>query len=397
MGVTAGTARHAALDAVRGAVMVVMALDHVRDFVHVGAMSFQPEDLARTTPVLFLTRWVTHICAPAFVFLAGLAAHRKLQRDGPASLARYLLARGLWLIVIELTVLRFALNFRFSTQDPWLILVLCAIGVSMMILAALVSLPPLVVGAIGLAVVLLHNLFDSVRAADLGALAPLWLLAHQQGVFTVAGQAFVVAYPILPWAGVIALGFSAGTLYDLDPQRRRRLLVWTGFALIGAFLALRAWNQYGDPQPWASQPAAVFTILSFLRTTKYPPSLAFLLMTLGPVLLALAWFERRPLGSAHPLAVIGRVPLFYYVGHFLLAHLVTSFMVWWRYGDPSLAFFSGPFPSMGGARNAFPSDFGWPLWVVYLVWMSVVLAMYPLCRWYARVKSERRSWWVSYV
>ena len=294
-------------------------------------------------------------------------------------------------------MLRFALNFRFSTQDPWLLLVLCAIGVSMVILAGLVHLPVPAVATVGFLIVVLHNLFDPVRAADLGALSPLWLLAHQQGAFTVAGQVVVVAYPMLPWAGVMALGFAAGALYDLDPHRRRRLLLWTGLSLMVAFLALRAWNHYGDPRPWASQSTAVFTVLSFLRTTKYPPSLAFLLMTLGPVLLAMAWFERRTLRPDHPLAVVGRVPLFYYVGHFLLAHLVTSLMVWWRYGDFSLAFLSGPFPSMGGARDAFPPDFGWPLWVVYVVWIGVVLAMYPLCRWYARVKSERRSWWVHYV
>jgi uncharacterized membrane protein len=390
VGVTAPNVRLTAIDAVRGTVMVVMALDHVRDFVHAGAMSFQPEDLARTTPTLFMTRWVTHVCAPAFVFLAGIAVHRRLRRKGRASVSRYLLTRGLSLIIIELTLLRFALNFRFSSQDPWLLLVLCAIGVSMMILGALVFLPPAAVGAFGLAVVTLHNLFDGVRAVDLGAWSPLWLLAHQQGVFTVGRQAVVVAYPILPWAGVMALGFAAGALYDLDPRRRRRLLVSSGLALVSMFLTLRAWNQYGDPQPWLSQPTALFSILSFLRTTKYPPSLAFLLMTLGPVLLALAWFERRSLRPEHPLAVIGRVPLFYYVGHFLLAHLVTSIMVWRRYGDASLAFFSGPFPSMGGPRQAFPPDFGWPLWVVYIAWLVVVLAMYPLCLQYARFRDARR-------
>ena len=376
--------------------MVVMALDHVRDFVHDGAMAFSPEDLARTTPTLFMTRWVTHICAPAFVFLAGLAAYLKLRRDGPASLSRYLFTRGFWLIVVELTLIRFAFNFRFNSQDPWFLLVLCAIGVSMMILAALVLLPPAAVGAFGLTIVTLHNLFDGVRAAEFGALSPLWLLAHQQGAFTLGSQVVVVAYPILPWAGVMALGFSAGVLYDLDASRRRRLLLSTGSALIGAFLVLRAWNDYGDPQPWVPQSSPVMTVLSFLRTTKYPPSLSFLLMTLGPVLLALAWFERRQLRPDRPLVVIGRVPLFYYIGHFLLAHLATSLMVWWRYGSASLAF-GGPFPSMGGPRAAFPADFGWSLWVVYVVWIAVVLAMYPLCRWYARFKAERRSWWVHYV
>lgn len=378
--------------------MVLMALDHVRDFIHAGAMSFQPEDLDRTTPMLFMTRWITHVCAPAFVFLAGAGAQRKLRRDGSASrLSRYLVSRGLWLVLVELTLIRFALNFQISAQAPWLLLVLWALGLSMVILAALVHLPLRVVGGIGLAIVVLHNLLDPVRAADLGALAPLWLALHQQGAFIVAGHVVVVAYPVLPWAGVMALGFAAGALYDLEAGRRRRVLVWTGVVLVAGFVALRGWNQYGDPQPWSVQSTATLTVLSFLRTTKYPPSLAFLLMTLGPVLLGLAWFERRSPGRGHPLVVIGRVPLFYYVGHFLAAHVLASMLAWWRYGDLSLAFFSGPFPSMGGARETFPADFGWPLWMVYLVWFAVVFLMYPLCRWYDRLKSGRRWWWLGYL
>jgi uncharacterized membrane protein len=390
--------RHEAIDAVRGSVMVIMALDHVRDFVHSGAMNFQPEDLAETTPILFLTRWVTHICAPAFVLLAGIAANRRLQRAGSAApLSVYLAVRGLWLIVVELTLIRFALNFRYGSADPWLLLVLCALGLSMMVLAPVVRLPTVVLSAAGLAVILLHNTLDNIRAADLGALGPFWMLLHQQGVFVVAGQVVLVAYPMLPWAGLLAVGFAAGGLFDLAPGRRRSVLAFAGNLLILSFLALRWWNGYGDPQPWSSQATPLMTALSFLRTTKYPPSLAFMLMTVGPTLLALAWFERRTPGPRHPLVVIGRVPLFYYVGHFFAAHFVASCLVWWHYGDFSLAFLSGPFPSMGGPRAAFPADFGWPLWAVYVVWVAVVLLMYPACRWFARLKRERRWWWLAYA
>lgn len=379
--------------------MMVMALDHVRDFVHAGAMSFSPEDLSRTTPALFLTRWVTHICAPAFVFLAGLAAQRRLRRDGSRSrLAGYLATRGLWLILVEFTLLRFALNFRIFGGDPWLMLVLCALGLSMLVLAPLVALPVRLVGALGLAIVAMHNLLDPVQARQLGALAPAWLVLHQQGVIPVAGQIVVVGYPMLPWVGVLAVGFAAGTLYETDASTRGRALTWAGTTALLVFAALRALNLYGDPQPWAAQATPVYTMLSFLRTTKYPPSLLFLLMTLGPALLLLAWFERRQLAPGHPLAVLGRVPLFYYVGHFLLAHVVASCLVWSRYGDFSLAFLSGPFPSVGGAHERFPADIGWPLWVVYLVWFLVVLAMYFACTWYGRLKSRHRdAWWAGYV
>ena len=391
--------RHTAIDAVRGVVMLVMALDHVRDFVHAGAMSFSPEDLSRTTPALFLTRWITHICAPAFVFLAGLGAYRRLRRDGSRSrLAAYLGTRGLWLILVELTLLRFALNFRIFGGDPWLMLVLCAVGLSMLVLASLVPLPIRIVGTIGIAIVALHNLLDPVQAQQLGSLAPFWFVLHQQGAFSLAGQVVVVAYPMLPWVGVLAIGFAAGTLYDLDASSRRRTLVWTGTTLLLAFVALRTLNLYGDPQPWAAQTKPVFTLLSFLRTTKYPPSLLFLLMTLGPVLLVLVWFERGQPTKGYRFAVIGRVPLFYYLGHFLLAHVIASCLVCLRYDDFRLAFVSGPFPSVGGAREAFPPDFGWPLWVVYAVWFVVVLAMYPACAWYGQLKSRYRgAWWAGYV
>jgi uncharacterized membrane protein len=394
---TPPAARHTGVDAVRGAVMVIMALDHVREFFHADAMVFQAEDLARTNPVLFLTRWITHLCAPGFVFLAGVAAQRRLVRGGStAGLSRYLWTRGLWLIVLELTVMRFALNFRMSGQDPLLLIILVALGASMIVLAGLVHLPAPVVGGIGMAVVAGHNLLDPIRPADVGALAPLWNLLHAPGVFLVGGLPVVAGYPILPWAGVMAVGFAAGRVFDLEPARRRRLLTVTGLALLAGFVALRTVNQYGDPSPWSVHASPVMTALSFLRTTKYPPSLQFVLMTLGPLLLLLAWCERWRPAPTHPLVVIGRVPLFYYVAHFYLAHVAASAVAAVQYG-PSLAFLSGPFPSMGGSRDLFPQGFGHPLWVTYLAWASLVAVVYPLCRWYGRFKRERQPWWGRYL
>lgn len=391
------TPRLVAIDALRGLVMVVMALDHVRDFVHVGAMTFSPEDLTRTTPALFFTRWITHLCAPAFVFLAGMAIHRKWRRSTRGGMTAYLLTRGLWLIVAELVLLRFALNFRLFGPDPVLLLVLWAIGVAMIALAGLIHLPVRLVGAVGVLIVTLHNLLDPIRAADLGGWAPLWRVLHEQGAIPVAGLIAVVGYPVLPWIGLMAIGFWSGTVQDLAPARRQRWLITTGTLACAAFAVLRWANGYGDPQPWAVQPSPGMTMVSFLRATKYPPSLLFLLMTLGPVLLGLAWLDRRPPADHHPLAVVGRVPFFYYLGHFALAHVVASCLVWWRYGDARLAFLSGPFPSVGGAPQTFPPDIGWPLGTVYVVWVLVVIAMYPLCRWFDRVKRRRRSWWASYL
>lgn len=391
-------ARLTAIDAVRGLVMVVMALDHVREFFHADAMVFQAEDLTRTTPALFLTRWITHFCAPAFVFLAGVGAERRLQATGAAaSLSRYLWTRGLWLVALELTVMRFALNFRMSGQDAVLVIILCALGLSMVALAALIHLPRPAIAGIGLAVVLLHNLLDPLTPRDFGVLAPSWNLLHDPGVFFVAGMPVMVGYPVLPWAGLMALGFAAGPIFDLEPARRRRLLTRLGIGLVVGFVLLRLVDGYGDPQPWAPQSSAVFTVLSFLRATKYPPSLVFLLMTIGPLLIALAWLDRRPLPPAHPLVAIGRVPLFYYVVHFFLAHAAAALLFGIVYGDFALTFLSGPFPSMGGSRDRFPEGFGVPLPATYLAWVVVVAVMYPLCRWYGRVKHERRPWWGRYL
>jgi len=378
--------------------MVIMALDHVRDFVHDGAMTFSPEDLTQTTPLLFVTRWVTHICAPTFVFLAGVGACLRLQRDGSRSqLSRFLWTRGLWLVLVEVTVMRLAINFTFSPDYPVLLLVLWALGISMVVMAALVYLPVRMVAALALAVIVLHNTLDGVQASQFGSFSGLWNAFHQVGVFFIGGVPFVVGYPVLPWIAVMAAGFCFGHVFGLEPARRRTVLLATGGGALVVFVLLRAVNLYGDPSPWSSQPTALGTVLSFLRVTKYPPSLDFLLMTLGPALLGLAWFERRRLERTHPLVVIGRVPLFFYVVHFFAIHALAAVMAWLRYGEASLAFLFTPLPSMGGPRELYPAGFGYPLWLVYLVWIAVVLALYPLCRRFGEMKARRTGWWVSYV
>jgi uncharacterized membrane protein len=395
----ASHARVTSVDALRGLVMVIMALDHVRDFIHAGAMSFNPLDLTRTTPALFFTRWITHICAPAFMLLAGVGACLLLQRDGSAArVSRFLWTRGVWLIVLEVTVMRLAMNFTFDTQYPVLVLVLCALGIAMVALAPLIYLPVRVIAAIGLALILLHNLLDGVTAAQFGAWAPLWNLLHQPGVFVVAGVPVVIGYPVLPWIGVMAAGYGLGSVFLLEAGRRRRLLMTSGLVLTGLFVVVRLLNIYGDPSPWATQSSGIYTLLSFFNTTKYPPSLQFILMTLGPALIVLAWFDRRGLPPTHPLTVVGRVPLFYYVVHFWLIHVIASAMAWLRYGSASFDFLFMPLPSMGGPAKLFPAGFGYSLPVTYAVWLVVVLSMYPLCRWYDRIRQQHRgSWWAGYL
>ena len=287
------TSRFTAIDALRGAIMVIMALDHTRDFFHAGAMTFSPEDLARTTPFLFFTRWITHICAPVFLFTAGVGAFLRSQRPGTttAQLSRFLWTRGLWLVIVELTVMRLAMNFSFATRYPVLLLVLWALGWSMIALAALVHLPHRALAIASIAVILLHNAFDGVQAAQFGALSGIWNVLHQPGVFFLGGIAVVAGYPLVPWIAVMAAGFCAGPLLLRQPQERRRALLLWGTGLVVAFVVLRALNIYGDPQPWSAQSSPLLTAISFLRTTKYPPSLAFLLMTLGPALLLLAYLR----------------------------------------------------------------------------------------------------------
>ena len=390
--------RVAAIDALRGAVMIIMALDHVRDFVHRGAMSDSPTNLATTTPALFLTRWVTHLCAPTFMLTAGLGAFLLWQRGRSRSqLSVFLLTRGVWLMLLELTVMRLAYDFNPGSPYPVFLLVLWVLGLCMVCLAALVWLPVPALAALSLAVILLHNSLDGVTADRFGGAAAAWNVLHQPGAFTIGGTTVFVGYPLVPWIAVMALGFCGGPLFLMERLRRRRILAALGAAAVVWFIAERAINAYGDPVPWAAQPSPLYTVLSFINTTKYPPSLDFLLMTLGPALLLLAWLDRPGLKRSNPLVVFGRVPLFYFVVHFYLAHLAAVLLAFVRYGGSARAFAFHRLPSMGGAADGFPPGFGESLWVVYVVWAVIVLALYPVCRWFAELKARRQDWWLSYL
>ncbi len=390
-----------AVDLLRGLVMVIMLLDHTRDFVHADGLVFDPTDLTRTTPLLFLTRWITHFCAPIFVFLAGTSIALQLARGKTKpELSRFLVTRGLWLIVLEFTVIRAAVAFDFDTTSLGFIQVIWGIGVSMIVLAGLIHLPLRAVAAIGIAIVALHNLADGITVQGWqgpGSPAPgfaqaLWMVLHQPGFILVLGRPLLVLYPVLPWIGVMVCGYAFGAVYGWEPARRRRFLVRLGLAMIAAFIVLRALGVYGEQIPFAAQKNGVFTLLSFLNTSKYPPSLLFVLMTLGPAMLALAWFERTergPIGRA--LVTYGRVPLFFYILQWLTAHslgILFSLMA----GKPIAHLLAFP-----GSVRPVPAGAGFGLGVVYATWLLGIAITYPLCRWFAGVKRRRTDWWLSYL
>jgi uncharacterized membrane protein len=381
-------ARVEGIDRVRGAIMILMALDHTRDFF--GIPGQNPTNLATASAALFLTRWVTHFCAPVFFLLMGSGALLAGQRRSPGALSRFLLSRGAWLIFLELVVLR-CLAYQFNADyRVTMLLVLWALGWALIALAALVRLPIPAIAAIGGLLVAAHNLLDSIRSAS-----PLWRILHAPGVvLDVSGHMVFAAYPLVPWIGVTALGYALGTVYTWPAQRRRTFLVRLGVALTLAFLVVRGLNVYGDPAPWTGQRSAWFTVLSFLNTTKYPPSLAFLLMTCGPALLALAWAEAKPAAWPRPLLAFGRVPLFYFAVHFMLIHAVAAIVCLVRYGSAHWMFES---PDLGNYPFTAPPGWGFSLPIVYAVWAGVVVASYPLCRWYAAVKARRRNPWLSYL
>ncbi len=385
---TSNRARLEAIDVVRGVIMIIMALDHTRDFF--GIPGQNPTDLANATAGLFLTRWVTYFCAPVFFLLTGTGAYLSLRRKSPGELSRFLFVRGVWLIFLEVVLLR-CLAYQFNVDyRVTMLLVVWALGWAMITLSALVRLPAFVVTGLGAVMIVGHNLFDSVTSAS-----PLWAILHAPGfVVNAPGHVVFVAYPLIPWIGVTAVGYGLGQVYGWDTERRRAFLLRLGLALSLAFLVVRGVNAYGDPSHWMRQKTAVFTMLSFLSTTKYPPSLLFLLMTLGPAMIFLWSVDRGTPRILRPALVIGKVPLFYYLWHFALIHLLAVVTCYARYGSAHWMFES---PDLAHYPFSAPPGWGYSLPVVYLVWALVVVAMYPLCRWFAALKQRRSDAWLSYL
>jgi uncharacterized membrane protein len=368
--------RIASIDVLRGLVMALMALDHTRDFF--GTTGFNPRDVAE--PALFLTRWVTHLCAPTFIFLAGLSAFLYGSGRSVAETSRFLFVRGLWLILIDFTLIKLGWRFdldlyRMTAGVIWVI------GASMVALAALVWLPRWAIAAVALAMIAGHNLFDGVRAEQLGQGAALWHVLHQPGFVHLGDQVSVfVLYPLVPWIGVMAAGYALGPVMRREPDARQRLLLKLGAAVTLGFVLLRATNLYGDPAPWTAQSTWLATVLSFLNCEKYPPSLLYLMMTLGPALMLLAAFEHARGWLAPALATFGRVPFFFYVGHIYLSH--------------ALAVAAGMVITGALASNP---EIGLSLAGIYLIWLAVLVLLYPICRWFAGLKERGSGWWWSYI
>lgn len=387
--------RISSIDIVRGIVMVIMALDHTRDFFHHDSLHMDPTDMKSTYPALFFTRIITHFCAPTFVMLAGTSICISAQRKSKHALALFLLTRGIWLIFAEVVIVRFGIVFNLY-YDFIIFQVIWAIGASMVVMAALVYLTDAVLISLAALILFGHNLFDKIllSTGDTGFWP--WLFFHQSGFArTTDGTSILVPYPVLPWLGIMLGGYVLGMLYRpyISPQRRPYYLMVAGASAIGLFVLLRLLNHYGDPSPWGVQKNGLFTVMSFLNTTKYPPSLLYTLMTLGPVLILLGIIERYAVRWTEPFIVFGRVPLFYYVLHFYLIHglAIACYMYSTGKSWAEIDFHFGQ-----GFGGVLP-DGGYSLLTTYFVWMGVVLALYPLCRLYNRYKSTHTQWWLSYL
>jgi len=366
--------RIASVDIIRGAVIVLMAIDHVRVFAGVPTNG---------TPGVFFTRWVTHFCAPAFIFLAGTAAYLYAQKVGRrSSLAKFLVIRGLWLVLLELTLLRFGWTFNFDYANFTFAGVIWVIGWSMIVLAALVFLPVRIVGAIGVAIILLHNGLAPVLSGGENP-SPIMQVLYAGGNFGLAGLNIVVLYVLLPWAGVMAAGFAFGAVLRESPERRRRICVTIGLAAIVVFIVLRATGIYGDPREWSSENGP----LAFLNPAKYPPSLQFLLMTLGPTILLIPFLENARGRVAGWLRVFGQVPFFFYVLHIPLIHL-SALLISMVRTPGSTGWLIANHPML---PPDVPEGYRWSLGLLYLVWAIVVVILYFACRWYAGVKARSNN------
>ncbi|HTH56355.1 MAG TPA: heparan-alpha-glucosaminide N-acetyltransferase domain-containing protein [Cyclobacteriaceae bacterium] len=372
------------IDFTRGLVMVIMALDHVRDMMHTNAISQSPTDLVTTTPILFFTRWITHLCAPTFVFLAGASAYLLVKQKGVQEGRSFLWKRGIWLIVIEFTVINFALWFdiRFRTL---IFEVIAAIGFGFVVTSFLSKLSPRTVGVIGGLIVAFHAFVQSIPFSDGSIVQKIVAPFFRPGAFPMGNSFFIVGYSPIPWLGIMLLGFGFGPWFSKSENEMRRRFLWAGLVALGLFVVIRLLNFYGDI-PWTTQKDAVFTFLSFNNISKYPPSLLFVLCTVGITFLILSYASTSR--KSEPIFLTyGKVPLFYFVLHLYVIHLLTLIMLFLQ----GFTWSDLNFGAFALGRPTAPS--GIELWAIYLVWISVVGLLYWPCKWYANFKTAHKDWW----
>jgi uncharacterized membrane protein len=383
------------IDFLRGLVMIIMALDHVRMYFALGTWYAEPTNLATTTPLLFFTRWITHFCAPVFVLLAGTSAFLYgTKKKHSKETASFLFTRGLWLVFVEVVIVNFAWTFD-VTYSFRILQVIWAIGISMIALSGLVFLPMSMIFAVCMILVLGHNLLDPITVQGSSARDLIWYTLHQPGAVFLEGTLINFVYPVLPWIGLMAMGYVFGTFYQstFPAQQRRRWLLTIGVVATVSFLLLRGLNSYGEPSAWDTQTSPVFTLLSFLNTTKYPPSLHFLLMTMGPALIFLALIEGIEDRLPRPVIVFGRVPFLFYVLHLYVIHALAMLFLVYKGHEASEYIFSAE-----NLRSGRLSNFGLSLGAVYVVWLLILVLLYPLCRWYQNYRENHPSrWWLRYL
>lgn len=384
----ATTPRVHAIDVVRGLAMVIMALDHIREFW--SPMAVRAEDVAHASVLLFFTRWVTHFCAPTFVFLAGTSVFLYQQKQaGKGAVSRFLLTRGLWLVVLEIVVINFLLQW--GAFDLILLQVIWAIGWGLVVLAGLIWLPRGVVAALALLVIAGHNALPNIQPVTAATLLPA-LVYDSPFLYQLTPRLPVLAaYTMLPWVAVLVAGYAIGPWFLVPLPARKRLLRLAGAGALLLFVLLRLSNWYGDPQPWSVQPRGpLYTALSFINVTKYPPSLLFLSLTLGTALLLLSVAEPAPGWLRRWLSTFGKVPMFYYLMHLVLISGGALLWTWAKFGQPYNLSFAPP-----GVPQ--PASYQPSLLRAYVVWAVVVLALYWPCRWYQGYKQRHSHWWLSYL
>ena len=392
-----GKQRIQSIDILRGVIMLIMALDHTRGFFHNTGIMSNPVDLATTTPALFFTRWITHFCAPGFVFLSGVSAYLAGTRRTKSELSNFLIKRGLWLVVVEVVIISFA--FSLNPHYNFLFLqILWAIGLGMVILGLLVRAPLKVIAVIGALIFFGHDILDYLQLPKTGVeaiLLKLSFISRESHLPLTHSHIAIAEFAPIPWTGIMLLGYVCGSLYksSFDAQRRRKILLYTGIAALAFFLLFRYFNIYGDPSHWTVQRNGIFTFLSFLKVSKYPPSLMYSCMTLGLVLIVLSLTEHIQNKLTDILIVYGSVPFFYYVLHFYLLRII-SVIVFFAQG-----FRAGQIVDPGH-QNPYlfePPNFGFGLGGVYLIWLFVIIVLYFPCRWFSGYKKTHNQWWLSYL